>query len=418
MIKPVILCVDDETIVLESLNAQIKQFFGSKFRIEIAENGKEALRIVKDLVKKEIDLPVVVSDHIMPGMKGDELLSDIFKLSNKTLNIMLTGQADSQAVGNAVNNAKLFRYMSKPWNSNDMNITIKEAVRSFFLDKEIEEQKVKLEELVVQLEEYNDTLDEIVDDRTKEIERQKDELETTLTRLKETQSQLIQSEKMASIGVLSNGVAHEINNPLNQINGGKELIRRYVREKASGHSNVLLPLLELIENGVIKASNIVRILNQFCDTSMAKSERIDINAIIDNCLFILQMQIDENTKIKKEYTGESYNLIGNEGNLHQVMLNILTNALQAIENSGSIFIKTDIENNYLKIRIKDNGIGIPEDNLKNVTDPFYTTKDPGKGTGLGLSIALKLINDHNGFISFDSQLKKGTTVDILFPIIT
>ncbi len=83
MIKPVILCVDDDEIVLQSLKAQIKKFFGSKFRVELAENGNDALRIVNDLVKKKIDLPVVISDHIMPGMNGDELLSDIYKLSKK-----------------------------------------------------------------------------------------------------------------------------------------------------------------------------------------------------------------------------------------------------------------------------------------------------------------------------------------------
>ncbi|MCP4458942.1 MAG: response regulator [Cytophagales bacterium] len=209
MSKPVILCVDDDATVLSSLNTQIKHFFGSEFRIEMAENGREALVIVKNLVNNGIDLPVVVSDQIMPGMKGDALLSDIYKVSNKTLNIMLTGQADIKAVGNAVNNAKLFRYIKKPWNGNDLNQTVKEAIRSYFLNKNNEAQKQKVKKLVTQLEEHNDVLEERVNERTKEIEKQKNELENTLKELKKAQSLLIHSEKMAPIGVLASDVAHE-----------------------------------------------------------------------------------------------------------------------------------------------------------------------------------------------------------------
>ena len=177
MNKPVILCVDDENIVLTSLKAQLKQNFGSNYTIETADSGEEALSIVEDLIEKEIDLPVVVADHIMPGIKGDKLLAKIYEISPKTMNIMLTGQADVTAVGNAVNNAKLYRYISKPWDITDMNMTLTEAIRSFFLDKKIEEQNKKLEDLVNQLKEYNETLEKKVKERTEEIEKQKDIVE-------------------------------------------------------------------------------------------------------------------------------------------------------------------------------------------------------------------------------------------------
>ncbi|MCP4311662.1 MAG: response regulator, partial [Bacteroidetes bacterium] len=137
MNKPVILCVDDEVLVLNSLNTQLKQFFGSDYRFEMVDNGEDALLLVKQFIEMDVDVPVVVTDHIMPGMKGDELLSKIYQVSHRTLNIMLTGQADSQAIGNAVNNGKLFRYIQKPWDSYDMNMTLKEAIRSYYLDKKI-----------------------------------------------------------------------------------------------------------------------------------------------------------------------------------------------------------------------------------------------------------------------------------------
>ena len=190
MNKPVILCVDDENIVLTSLKAQLKKNFGSTYTIELAENGEEALSIVEDLIEKGIDLPVVVADHIMPGIKGDELLARTSKISPKTMNIMLTGQADATAVGNAVNNARLYRYISKPWDIEDMNMTLTEAIRSFFLDKKIEEQNKKLEELVKQLKEYNEKLEEKVKERTEEIEKQKDELKQNLEKIEKLNEQL------------------------------------------------------------------------------------------------------------------------------------------------------------------------------------------------------------------------------------
>ncbi len=176
MCRPVILCVDDEDIVLHSLHTQLKHFFGSKYNIELAESAEEALVLVRNLITRNIDLPVIITDHIMPGMKGDEFLSNVYKLSHKTLNIMLTGQADSKAIGNAVNNAKLYRYIPKPWNSIDMNMTLKEALKSFSQEKTIEEQDRQLKASVIQLQKYNETLEEKVIERTIKINNQKNVL--------------------------------------------------------------------------------------------------------------------------------------------------------------------------------------------------------------------------------------------------
>ena len=154
MNKAVILCVDDEKAILTSLKAQLINNFGREYKIEIAENGEEALEIINDIKLNNISLPAVIADHIMPGMKGDELLAKIHQIFPRTNNIMLTGQADATAVGNAVNNARLYRYIPKPWDRVDLNMTLTEAIRSFFQDKKIEEQNKTLEELVKQLKEY------------------------------------------------------------------------------------------------------------------------------------------------------------------------------------------------------------------------------------------------------------------------
>jgi len=191
MNKAVILCVDDEKVVLTSLKAQLKNGFANQHRIEIAESGEEAIEIVNELLKNKIELPVVIADQIMPGMKGDELLTKICQISPQTHNIMLTGQADAEAVGKAVNQANLYRYISKPWDATDLNLTIAEAIRSFFKDKTIKAQNTELEKLVNQLKEYSEDLEGKVKLRTVEVVRQKDDLKKNFEKIEILNQELI-----------------------------------------------------------------------------------------------------------------------------------------------------------------------------------------------------------------------------------
>ena len=179
MSRPVILCVDDEKIVLDSLKSQLKENMkvSKEFDIEIAESADEALEILDELLEEGTKIPVVISDHIMPGMKGDELLINIKKITPSTLKILLTGQADADAVGNAVNNAELYRYIAKPWDSTDLILTATEAYKSFFQSQKLEEQNIQLKKLVQELEQLNSSLEQKVRERTEQIQKQKNEIE-------------------------------------------------------------------------------------------------------------------------------------------------------------------------------------------------------------------------------------------------
>ncbi|MCP5205568.1 MAG: diguanylate cyclase [Hahellaceae bacterium] len=128
MNKPVILCVDDERIILSSLKSQLVQTLGEEYRIEVAESGEEALEIIEELIEQKQELPLIIADQIMGGMYGDELLARAKKILPDTLSIMLTGQATAESVGEAVNKASLFRYISKPWNEDDLTLTIRSAI--------------------------------------------------------------------------------------------------------------------------------------------------------------------------------------------------------------------------------------------------------------------------------------------------
>lgn len=282
----------------------------------------------------------------------------------------------------------------------------------------------------IQLENYKNKLEILVKDRTEELEttnkeliatnkelfQQRDELKTTLNRLQNAQKQLVQSEKMASLGVLSAGIAHEINNPLNHIYGGIMGLEDYFRENLKDHGEILIPLLESIRNGASRAADIVKSLNHYSRHDETRLTRCDIHTIIDNCLMILNNQINHRIEIEKQFTGNPHEIYCREGKMHQALFNIILNAVQAIEKKGTISLKTRMENQQLTVSIEDTGCGINPENLPKITDPFFTTKDPGKGTGLGLSISYNIIREHNGTMSFESQPGKGTRVILMLPV--
>ena len=154
--KPTIICVDDEKVVRDSLKDQLKREFSQKARVETAESGEATLELIDELMEDKEEIPVVITDHIMPGIKGDELLVKLHDLLPSTFKIMLTGQASADAVGNAVNNANLYRYVAKPWEREDLNLTVREAFKSFYRNKQLDEQNVELRALNSDLGRKND----------------------------------------------------------------------------------------------------------------------------------------------------------------------------------------------------------------------------------------------------------------------
>lgn len=280
----------------------------------------------------------------------------------------------------------------------------------------LKKQQIVLQEMVnARTEELNEANTKL-EEHNEEIQEQKEELQNTLEDLQEAQAQLVQSEKMASLGVLTAGLAHEINNPLNFIQGGNWAITEYINENLLDHKELLLPLAGAIEQGVNRAANVINSLRKFDHRNDKIVDKCNIHSIIDNCLTILENNIKYRIEINREQTDKEISFKGNEGGLHQVFLNILTNSVQAIEDKGVIDIKTTIENGRLLIYISDTGKGICQEDLSKITDPFYTTKEPGKGTGLGMSVAYSIIKEHGGTIKYKSELGKGTEVKLSFPL--
>lgn len=181
--KPVVICVDDEPAVLESLRIELRRALGDECIIETAEGAEDALSLMAELKQEDCEVALVLSDYIMPDLKGDELLGRVHEMSPGTLKIMLTGQANLEAVSNALKLSKLYRYIAKPWNPEDLKLTVLDAVHSYLQDRKIDEQNYRLRQLNQELAKANEELErvvaqqsEIIAARTAELERANREL--------------------------------------------------------------------------------------------------------------------------------------------------------------------------------------------------------------------------------------------------
>jgi signal transduction histidine kinase len=253
-----------------------------------------------------------------------------------------------------------------------------------------------------------------------ELNIQKAKLDNALQELKNAQMQIIQSEKMASLGVLTAGVAHEINNPLNFVQSGLYALENTVRHISIKPelADDLRYIMDSMNTGVQRASAIVKSLNTLSRSNTQSIVVCDLHQIIENSLLIIDHEIKNNCSVITKFTSKKFVLKANEESLHQVFINLFMNAVQSMKNFGELLIKTDVNYESVTITISDNGTGIREDVMNRIFDPFFTTKDPGKGVGLGLSIVYKIIKEHNGDISFSSEENVGTKVLIRLPVNT
>ncbi len=263
-------------------------------------------------------------------------------------------------------------------------------------------------------------------DITKRVEIVKELIETN-KKLKETQNQLIQNEKMAVIGRLASGVAHQIRNPLEIIIMGVEFLSNTI------HSKDLMAekSIEKIKQAVNRTNQIITDFLRFSKKSEFKFQSVDVCLLLDETIKLMEYRFNKkNVKLERNYPDETIEVKADRNMLQQVFMNLLNNGIDAVSKGGEIRIKVNTktvmhehiedrvgyrDNDYFKIgekmtevEIEDNGEGIPEDVLQRIFEPFYTTKEAEKGTGLGLSLAHLIIDRHQGKISVQSEINKGT----------
>ncbi|WP_173179331.1 ATP-binding protein [Desulfosarcina ovata] len=290
--------------------------------------------------------------------------------------------------------------------------------------------------------------------KNKVLQARNDEIKAALMELKNAQARLLQSEKMASIGQLAAGVAHEINNPIAFVKSNLSTINEYLgelmdlvvayesmRQRADEHLDIRTELADEIRSvaatredidmdfiqedidivlqetmeGIDRVANIVADLKNFAHMDSDRLEWASVNEVIDSTLNVVWNELKYKTEVVKDLS-QVPRIQCYPQRLGQAIMNLLINAGQAIEKKGTVRIMTRAEGDHVKICISDTGCGIPEEHLKKIYDPFFTTKDVGQGTGLGLNIVYNIVKKHQGIVEVESAPAQGTTFTLTMPI--
>jgi signal transduction histidine kinase len=394
-----VLVVDDTT----EMRVLLSQILRGQYRILTARDGKEGIEVAQ---REHPDL--IISDVMMPHVDGQEFCRTI-KQDPATAHIpfvMLTAKAElAMKIGGLDCGAD--DYLTKPFDENEL----KARVRSL----------LKLRGL------HSD------------LDRRNRELRGAYNELRELQNQLVQAEKMSSLGQLIAGLAHEINNAINAVyNGIKPMasnMRRLeqtvsealaapngdvdtpaVAQNVDATFKKLFSLAQVIETGAARTARIIGDLKTFSHPGNEDSQVFDLHESLDMCLNLLSNTMRDRVEVHRDY-GRIGRIYAPGGQLNQVFMNILNNAQQAIEEEGEIFVTTRQDGDWITVSVRDTGPGVPAEIRAKIFDPFFTTKDPGEGTGLGLSLSFGLISKLGGTIECNSAPGQGAEFVVRFPCV-
>jgi len=408
--KERILIVDDEEVVRKLFADCLSE----RYDCSEASSVNEALAQLK-----ETEFALVISDVIMPGLSGTELLRKIIENYPYTAVLMVSGVDRPQRALDAIR-LGAFDYLIKPCDLDVLELTVERALEKRALLNNARQYKLDLEA------------------RNNELVRSKIQLERL-------QSQIVQNEKMASLGQLSAGIAHELNNPVGFIYGNLDFLGQCVgglvkllnyydhadlsEPVSSGAAEIkaqidyeasledLNSIISDCRDGAERIRDIVQNLRTFSRLDEAEFKKTDVHEGIDSTIRMLSRYFSgDNILLVREYS-ELPLINAFSGQLNQVWMNLLVNAAQAVgQNGGEVRITTSANDECVFIAVSDNGDGIADEHLGRIFDPFYTTKPVGEGTGLGLTISFGIVKRHGGRISVDTKINEGSTFMVMLPI--
>ncbi|MCX5827870.1 MAG: PAS domain S-box protein [Deltaproteobacteria bacterium] len=540
-----IVVVDDELQVLDSIHRVLD---GELYEVLTATSAAEAFSLLDPS-----PAAVIIADYRMPGMNGVQFLKEVLKKWPDTIRIILSGYADIQSVVDAINEGQIYKFITKPWDNLELQITIANAVDRYEMSRKNKQLMDDLRQLVDKHEHAEQLYKNLTeqsfagvyvvqdgvfklindnaasyagytaaelrgkpsnimlvhpDDRedharkssemlkgkrkdpyrfriltkdgqirwimetlvsiqydghpailgnSMDITSQKqmeEQLVSTLNQLEKAygdlasvQAKIIQQQKMASIGQLSAGIAHEINNPMGFILGNLGVLEIYARNiesiiniqrdflsysstperlkdvesewKRLKIDRILGDIHKLIRESVAGADRIKKIVADLMRFSMSdelEHKPDDINAGLLSVLSMLKNDILKEATLIEDW-GQLPLTRCNIGQLSQAFMGIMKNAAQAVGRKGEIRVATRQENNLIVVSISDTGVGIPDDLKERIFEPFFTTREVGQGMGLGLSTAYDIIKKHNGEITLESAVGKGSTFTIRIPVV-
>ncbi len=378
--KPKVLVADDEPDMLRYLRSQLE----GNFTVLEAVDGNQAVEKTRQFLPD-----LVLLDMMMPEKDGVQACREI-KSSVSTQSIpviLLTARADEETRIASLN-VGANDFLTKPFSATELHIRVRNLVQSHGYQKD--------------------------------LALEKSALETTLEQLKETEGQLVQNEKMASLGRLSAGIIHEINNPLNYSVAALRLLRPREAQLPEEERAKFKETLADIEEGLGRVAGIVSDLRAFSHPKSGGMDLIDLEDVVSFSLRFLNHELADKVRVEVEVPGDQ-KVLADKNKLTQVLINLIQNSLDAFKRKDFqgekpvISVKSRQVDGKVLVEFRDNGSGIGEKDLDKIFDPFYTTKDVGEGMGLGLSICYKAMMDQGGKISAASERGKFTLFTLELP---
>jgi signal transduction histidine kinase len=378
--SPTLLVADDEPDMLRYLKSQLM----THYRVVEAVDGQQAIEKASQFLPD-----IILLDMMMPEKDGLQACREIRqRTSTQSIPvILLTARADEETKMAALS-AGASDFLTKPFSSTELHVRIKNLVESH-------QYQIKLS-------------------------KQNSVLENTIEQLKETETQLVQTEKLASLGRMSAGIIHEINNPLNFATTGLFTLRNKGKHLAPEQQEEYQEILRDVEDGIKRVKTIVSDLRTFTHPDMEGRDQVDVSEIVSSALRFLSNEWKDKVQIEQSLT-EHQTIWANKSKLIQVLVNLLQNSMDAMKHKTygnekpSIRIEGFVEKNKSILRVRDNGNGIESKHLDKIFDPFFTTKDVGEGMGLGLSICYRIVEECDGRVSVKTEVGKFCEFTLEFP---
>lgn len=400
MSKPVVICVDDEPMVLESLKIDLKRVLGEACLIETAESGEEAIELIDELHRSgDYEVALVLADYIMPGLRGNELLQQIHQRSPQTLNVMISGQADLDAVSEALRNASLYRYIAKPWTSEDLKQTISEAVQKYLEDRKLEDQTKKIQTLNISLERQ-------VRDRTLALHQKMQELEK-LNQLKDE---------------FLHAVTHDLRTP---VTGALLVFKRLQKQP----TDPITLSRSMVDRMVESSERQLKLLDSLLAIQLSDSEGLtlkfeptNLKIFIDNVVLDLEPLLSENQVTVNNLVPNDLPSVNIDVfQFRRVIENLISNALKHNPPGIRVTIHASVDDHddhLVQCSVEDNGIGIPECECDSLFDRYVQGSRARRslGVGLGLYLCRQIVEAHGGKIGVVSALNQGAEFWFTLPI--
>ena len=382
-----ILLIDDERIILDLTSIILRN---RGYTVLTAPDALTGFQLI-DAHKPEL----VLLDYMMPGIDGLTALKEIKARFPESYVIMFTGKGNEE-IAVELMKAGASDYILKPFNNQDLADRIANVLKIRDVEMKNRGLLSERERLLQEIEQWNLELEARVQEKTEALQR--------------AQAENVQAEKLATLGYLSAGMAHEIRNPLNSITLFVQLIKAGLQDQEK---------LEYIERIMKEADRIDTILGKLLDASKRprfELKEVNVDQVIDQTLEVFSPQTELNGIIvERDYRNVPPAIQADPSEIEQIFTNLFLNSIHEMPDGGVLRVVLDCDDTHISARVSDTGKGIPEKNLPNIFDPFFTSKS--RGSGLGLSVVLRIVKTYKGKIEVEQTSDTGTTFRVMLPLV-